>query len=379
MTRHHGLLPELWPLPAWETVPPGDVFRVFERGGRNIISQFPEIGNPDSLGELNRLEEPGRPDLRQSNRGPGTGLRVSIPILNITKTRLNDPFMWFLGTNDQPGDYRSSGCAGCHVVYANDREVKHSGPYARFGSNGTTATIDPTIPKNEPGHPLKHELTGAIPTSQCMICHMHQPNLFLNSMLGYTMWDYETAAPQMWPKKQRYPTDEETRAILERNPEAAAVRGKWGDPNFSADVSELNPQLTDTQFGDYHGHGWNFRAIFKRDRKGNLLDDANNVIPPTDPEKFKKAVHLDSIHVDFGMQCVDCHFTSDSHGNGHIYGEVQAAIEITCADCHGTATRYPDLRTHGPAAPPTGTDLSTLRTADGRAQFEWRDGKLFQR
>jgi len=201
----------------------------------------------------------------------------------------------------------------------------------------------------------------------------------LNSMLGYTMWDYETGAPLMWPKKQRYPTDTEMRLALERNPEGAVVRGKWADPNFSADVNELNPKITDTQFGDYHGHGWNFRAIFKRDRKGNLLDDANNIIPASDPEKFKKAVHLDSIHVDFGMQCVDCHFSQDAHGSGHIYGEVQAAIEITCADCHGTATKLPDLRTHGPAAPPNGTDLSTLRTADGRARFEWRGDKLFQR
>ena len=38
-----------------------------------------------------------------------------------------------------------------------------------------------------------------------------------------------------------------------------------------------------------------------------------------------------------GMHCVDCHFGQDAHGNGHIYGEVAAAIEIDCADCHGTA------------------------------------------
>jgi hypothetical protein len=187
--------------------------------------------------------------------------------------------MWFLGTNDNPGDYRNSGCAGCHVVYANDRDPQEGGPYAAFGNRGTGSALDPTIRKGETGHPIVHRMTTAIPTSQCMICHMHQPNLFLNSMLGYTMWDYETGAPQMWPKKQRYPTDEEMRAALERNPEAAVVRGKWADPNFSADVNELNPKLTDTQFADYHGHGWNFRAIFKRDRKGNLLDDANNVIP----------------------------------------------------------------------------------------------------
>ena len=107
--------------------------------------------------------------------------------------------------------------------------------------------------------------------------------------------------------------------------------------------------------------------------------DNNNIIPPNDPQKFKKAVHLDSIHVDFGMQCADCHFSQDNHGNGHIYTEVQGAIEITCSDCHGTATSYPDLKTHGPAAPPGGTDLSLLRTADGRALFEWRNGKLYER
>jgi hypothetical protein len=33
----------------------------------------------------------------------------------------------------------------------------------------------------ERGHPLRHVFTRAIPTAQCMGCHMHQPNIFLNS------------------------------------------------------------------------------------------------------------------------------------------------------------------------------------------------------
>ena len=78
-----GILEQLAPLPAWEATPPGDVFRVFERGGRNIVNLFPEIGLPNSVGQLQRLEEPGRPDIKQSNRGPGTGLRISVPVINI--------------------------------------------------------------------------------------------------------------------------------------------------------------------------------------------------------------------------------------------------------------------------------------------------------
>jgi hypothetical protein len=374
-----SIVERLYPLPAWETTKPGDIFRVFERGGRNIGNLFPETGLPNALGQLQRLEEPGKPDIRQSNRGPGTGARISVPVINITKTRLNDPHTWFLGTNDQPGDFRSSGCASCHVVYANDRDPRHSGAYAAFGHMGETQSDDTMIPRSEPGHPLEHRFTRAIPTSQCMVCHMHQPNMFVNSYLGYTMWDYESDAPFMWPEEQRYPTDAERREVLDRNPEGAAPRGRWADLDFLKEVSSLNPQLEDTQFADYHGHGWNFRAVFKRDREGNLLDADGAVVSDDDPDKFDKAVHMSSIHLDAGMHCVDCHYAQDSHGNGHLYGEVAAAVEIDCTDCHGTADAYPNLYTSGPAALEGGTDLSALRNPDGRLRFAWEGDRLVQR
>jgi hypothetical protein len=374
-----GVIEAFYPLPAWETVKPGDIFRVFERGGRNITNLFPETGLPSNLGLIQRMEEPGRPDFKQSNRGPGTGGRISVPVINITKTRLNDPLTWFIGTNDQPGDYRNSGCASCHVVYANDRDPRHSGPYAKFGHDGTSITKDTTIDKTESGHPLEHVFTRAIPTSQCMICHMHQPNMFMNSFLGYTMWDYESDAPHMWPEKQQYPSHEEQRKVLDRNPEGAAPRGKWADVDFLKKVWDNNDKMNDTQFADYHGHGWNFRAVFKRDRKGNLLDAEGDTVADDDPEKFDKAVHMSSVHVDVGMHCVDCHFGQDNHGNGHMYGEVALAVEIDCKDCHGTSKEYPNLYTSGPAALEGGADLSLLRTPDGRLRFEWIEGELFQR
>jgi hypothetical protein len=457
--RARGALGKLYPLPNWTVIRPGDVFRVFERGGRTINTQFPEIGLPNPTGSIQRLEEPGRPDLKQSNRGPATGLRVAIPVLNIHKTRLNDPFMWFMGTNDQPGDYRQSGCAACHVVYANDREPRHSLGWAQHGRDGETATVDPTIrdkraggghgglidaqaaPRKESGHPIAHAFTRAIPTAQCMNCHMHQPNIFLNSYLGFTMWDYESDAPRMWPgpenslpkpagmsdaefeatyRKQRYPTAKEVRAINDRNPEAAAARGLWGDIAFLRDVYDLNDANQDTQFADYHGHGWNFRGIFKRDREGNLLtaegnmatygSDAANIVAPDDPERWRKScdklptadqrklcaakadpakpgvegkfvpaginpgksVHMMDIHAEKGMQCADCHFAQDAHGNGYIQGEVANAVEISCKDCHGTADALPNLLTSNVAARPQGSNLALLRNPDGRRRFEWQ-------
>jgi len=387
-----GALPTLYPIPTWQVTPPGDVFRVFERGGRNLGNVFAEIGLPNPTGLIQRLEEPGRPDIRQSNRGPGTGLRIAVPVLNIHKTRLNDPYTWFMGTNDQPGDYRTSGCSSCHVVYANDREPRHSLGYQQHGRDGETATVDPTIPRDQPGHPIRHAFTRAIPTAQCMTCHMHQPNMFLNSYLGYTMWDYESDAPAMWPEQQVYPTAEEVRAVNDRNPEGAAPRGRWADIDFMREVYGLNPELRDTQFADYHGHGWNFRGVFKRDRAGNLLDAEGAIIDPDDPERWRRAgepefvqpgvnpgrtVHMMDIHAEKGLQCADCHFSQDSHGSGLIYGEVAAAVEISCKDCHGTARALPTLRTSGPAAPPEGTDLALIRNPDGQRRFEWleREGR----
>lgn len=428
--KKRGALPALYPMPTWQVTPPSDIFRVFERGGRVVGSQFPEVGLPNLSGRIQRLDEPGRPDIKQSTRARGTGLRAAIPVLNLHKTRLNDPYTWFMGTNEQPGDYRHSGCSSCHVIYANDREPRDSLVYAKYGRDGQSATVDPTIAHllegrrnkhgdetsggetggghgalirpgetplmagKESGHPIRHVFTRAIPTEQCMVCHMHQPNIFLNSYLGYTMWDYEADAPLMWPKKQKYPTADEVRKVLNRNPEGAAPRGKWSDPDFLRNVHDLNAKAKDTQFADYHGHGWNFRAVFKRDRQGNLLDAKGNIVKPDDPQKWRlkgqgafvkpgvnpgKAVHLMDIHAEKGMQCADCHFAQDSHGNGLIYGEVANAIEISCKDCHGTADAYPTLRTSGPAAPPGGHNLLLLRNPDGKRRFQWTVDKTGHR
>ena len=91
-------------------------------------------------------------------------------------------------------------------------------------------------------------------------------------------------------RQQRYPTAAKIREVLERNPEGAAPRGLWGDVDFLRNVYDnVNPKARHTQFADYHGHGWNFRAIFKRDREGNLLDADGKIVAPDDPEKLRKA------------------------------------------------------------------------------------------
>ena len=90
-----------------------------------------------------------------------------------------------------------------------------------------------------------------------------------------------------------------------------------------------------------------------------------------------RAVHMMDIHAERGLQCADCHFSQDSHGNGFIYGEVANAIEIGCRDCHGTRARTMPICAP-PARPrrPHGTNLEVIRNEDGRRRFEWMDCEL---
>src|SRR2546426_4577911 len=370
-TRVKGVIPELDPLFRWETSQPGNVLRVFERGGHKKA----EIANPD------REEDPGKPDDKLSDRGFGTGLRTDPVFLGLQKTRLLDPILSLPGTNDHPGDYRASGCTACHVIYANDRDPLHSGAYAQFGHTGSSASSDPAIPKNESGHALKHVFTRSIPSSQCMICHIHPGTNMVTTYFGLTWWGNEMDGDKMYPPQQRNPTEEQRYESFMRNPEGAAVRGLWNDENFleKAGGPEFNKQLQTTQFADFHGHGWIFRAVFNHDRKGNWLDKDGKQIAFDDPDRFGKAVHLADIHLEKGMQCNDCHFAQDNHGNGKIYGEPRAAVEIDCIDCHGTVRKKATLVTSGPAAPEGGRHLDALRTPWGLRRFEWRGDKVVQR
>ncbi len=371
-TRLKGVLPYLDPLQRWEFSQPGNMLRAFERGG----GPRPEIGNPD------REDQPGKPDTKLSDRGLGTSLRTDPVFLGLQKTRLLDPLLSLPGTNDQPGDYRGSGCSGCHVLYANDRDPQHSAALAAFGNTGRSRTNDPTINKDQSGHPLEHAFVKNIPSSQCMVCHVHPGTNMVTTYYGVTWWDNEADGKMMYPEKQHDPGLQELHDVRMRNPEGSAPRGLWSDPKFLEKIGtpEFNANLKDTQFADFHSHGWIFRKVYKRDRKGNLLDKDGAIVPSEDPEALGKAVHLADIHLEKGMHCIDCHFTQDVHGNGKLYGETRNAIEIGCQDCHGTIQQKALLKTSGPAsANDVSSNMLRMRTPWKQARFYWRDGKLWQR
>jgi len=149
----------------------------------------------------------------------------------------------------QPYFYRSTGCAACHYRYSRD---------------GTYQGKDVTIRMDEPGHGTLHELTTAIPYSQCNHCH--------------------------------------NRGIYSLK------------------------QMQFIQRDDLKQDDLQFLSAQERRRKEYYIPLA---------EYAKCEITLD---------CIDCHTHNEVMGNGHIFPNKKAAVEMKCKTCHGTLLLPPDNR-----------------------------------
>jgi hypothetical protein len=161
------------------------------------------------------------------------------------------------GTNDANGKYRSSGCTACHMVYAD---------------NGVSQSTDPTVSRSFPSHPLKHQLTTAIPVEQCAHCH------FRSGRIGLSY-----------------------RGIRE-----------------GGFAPERTPEFGQTVGAPLYGNPAGFYFLDE--------DNVTNRVDETPPD----------LHFTAGMTCGDCHVGSDVHGDGNLYTAQRHQLGIRCEDCHGT-------------------------------------------
>ncbi len=167
------------------------------------------------------------------------------------------------------GDYHGDGCAACHIP---------------FSDEGLYEGLDPSIPKDEPGHMLVHSIQSSrkaklsvngntwsgIPAETCVTCHNRGKRIGV-SFLGLVESEYDTP---------------------------------WQEDGNS------QPKL--------HGKRYQF-----------IRDDHHH-----SPESR-------SGNPQGGLLCQDCHTTISMHGNGNIGGTTYAEVEVECADCHGTPDNYP--------------------------------------
>ena len=152
--RRGGILPQLYPLPPGRRSQPGDIFRVFERGGRNNRNLFPEIGLPNApASAAARRAGPARHPPVQSRAG--TGARIAVPVINITRRASTIRTCGSSARTTSPATTAPRAARVPRRLRERSRSAA-LGPYAAVRPHRAEHTVDPTIPKNESGHPLRH-------------------------------------------------------------------------------------------------------------------------------------------------------------------------------------------------------------------------------
>jgi LVIVD repeat-containing protein len=291
---------------------------------------------------------------------------------------------------------RNSGCASCHMLYRADGHNEE--PFDKtIKENGRQITTDTVTgqreDKGERGYPAIHQLTTKIPTSQCGICHVFTTRVDVAFKGSFEVennnfnFRWSTTAADVTfsddgKKKINIPlqftnnrgtkvnmfdnfttTDKNGVVILD----AAKEHGS------GEDASE-----------DLNNNG---RLDPGEDKNNNQMLDIPDRLQRSDAQDGRQmrimyggatgAVRLMDIHLEKGMECVDCHFYQDLHGDGNIYTRNWDTIEIECQDCHGTAKKLATLETSGPNG---GNDLTKSFDENGTPFFEIRsDGSRIQR
>ncbi len=213
------------------------------------------------------------------------------------------------GANNRYGDFRPSGCSACHMPYSQD---------------GRSRSLDPNVPKNEPlnpdaideperAHIRSHKVRGVARTltngttvqgiddHTCAGCHQGSNRMVMQ------YWGIRLDQNQDVVRRTQYPA----------NP-------------VTFRTTRDDPRLFDPAVGNrtFNGRNHNQYLLFE-DYDGDGRDDT--------PE---------DVHYEAGMGCVDCHGSTDLHGNtgaaggGDIVSRMGHAIAIRCEDCHGTAAAY---------------------------------------
>ncbi|MCB9651034.1 MAG: hypothetical protein H6730_31255 [Deltaproteobacteria bacterium] len=228
------------------------------------------------------------------------------------------------GANNRYADFRSSGCASCHMPYALDgrsrsldQMIKKDEPtypaayaqIANFNANDLQnlngAWLGP-----ERAHPVRHQLTRQMASQRCGTCHV-----------GSNRTDWQYRGYQIDPNRTAF----------------TALNGGFLNANqvqFTDEVdNDANP------FARYHGQAQN-QVLKFIDWDNNGLDDI-----PAD------------IHFQAGLECMDCHTTGEMHNelkfakvkkvedwtdtaqvddmSGALWSHMDQATEVECVNCHG--------------------------------------------
>lgn len=137
---------------------------VDERGSKYGIFPVPERRSaktehgPDSLAQVPKFRDTGPRDELSTHY-------TDLARKQCMECHLYSSGFAVRGRTGFDGSYRGEGCAACHVEYSID---------------GRSESADRSIDRFEPGHPRRHAMTVAPPTSTCTSCHWGDASIGLH-------------------------------------------------------------------------------------------------------------------------------------------------------------------------------------------------------
>lgn len=228
------------------------------------------------------------------------------------------------GANNRYADFRSSGCASCHMTYALDGKSRSGDTFIRKdeptypAAYAQIANFDANDLQNlngawlgpERAHPAYHRLTRQMSSQRCGTCHV-----------GSNRTDWQFRGYQIDPNRTA------VTALAAGTINANQVK-------FTDEIdNNANP------FARYHGQAQD-QVLAYVDWDNDGTDDI-----PAD------------IHYQAGLECMDCHTTGEMHNelkfvkqkkvldwtdenqvkdmSGAIWSHMDQSTEIECVHCHG--------------------------------------------
>jgi hypothetical protein len=334
------------------------------------------------------------------------------------------------------GRGHGSGCTGCHMLYDNDGKSREpeDPTLAAAGRFPSTGLAD-RAPADQQGmnvrqeaaggsarqqrfYPSRHQLTTRIPTRQCGLCHtfvtridlalqgiseVEEGDLLARHVDGKAQSGDITFTTPMGTRVRIYDALERVEKTGDKDAAGKDLFKITTDPRVAQQQAMLAAECAKRKID------CDARAIFSADFNDNGELDADEpdlnggelLLPDRVPREASVdgrqarivyggangSTQLKDVHFQKGMECVDCHFYQDLHGDGNLYTNNWDAVEIECEDCHGFAQKRAFEVTPGrllTSGANGGNDLLLARDPIGRAFFSVREGddgkrRLYQR
>lgn len=189
------------------------------------------------------------------------------------------------GSNNKYGNFRSAGCAACHMPYDFSGQSKSGDPNIRKEEPRYPAAYKQITYPEKP-HPVRHQLQRTMTANDCLQCHTGSNRTVLQYMGIRT---------------------DDNRDL---------TRAKAAGVNVPFRYAKLIDNQHDPE-ARIHGFTQD-QLIEYEDLDGDGQDDT----PP-------------DVHYTAGLECIDCHVSAEMHGDGKIYSRQSQETKVRCVHCHG--------------------------------------------